>query len=163
MPTSLTQLPLPQDRPKFTTTELNDYFTRIHLPQKCLSSPILSNPSLARTKHHGLPFLHALIIHHTCAIPFENLELHYSPHKTISLHIPHLYAKLVRQRRGGRCMENNTFFAAVLRSLGYAVRNCGGRVARDMSPYPEVRKSQATTYDGWNHMLNLVGCVAAGW
>ena len=53
-------------------------------------------------------------------------------------------------------MENNTFFATVLRSLGFQVRNCGGRVSRAMSPYAEVRKNQGQTYDGWNHMLNLV-------
>ncbi|KAL6703436.1 N-malonyltransferase fdb2 [Coniothyrium glycines] len=53
-------------------------------------------------------------------------------------------------------MENNIFFATVLRSLGFEVRNCGGRVSRAVSPCPEVRKHQSTTYDGWNHMLNLV-------
>jgi arylamine N-acetyltransferase len=53
-------------------------------------------------------------------------------------------------------MENNTFFATVLRSLGFDVRNCGGRVSRAMSPYAEVRRNQSATYDGWNHMLNLV-------
>jgi arylamine N-acetyltransferase len=53
-------------------------------------------------------------------------------------------------------MENNTFFATVLRSLGFDVRNCGGRVARSMSPYAEVRRNQSATYDGWNHMLNIV-------
>jgi arylamine N-acetyltransferase len=53
-------------------------------------------------------------------------------------------------------MENNTFFATVLRSLGFDVRNCGGRVSRAMSPYPDVRLNQSATYDGWNHMLNLV-------
>jgi arylamine N-acetyltransferase len=53
-------------------------------------------------------------------------------------------------------MENNTFFGTVLRSLGYEVRNCAGRVSRAMSPYPEVRRTQAATYDGWNHMFNLV-------
>ena len=60
-------------------------------------------------------------------------------------------------------MENNTFFATVLRSLGFHVRNCGGRVSRAMSPYPEVRRQQAATYDGWNHMLNLVGFDDGGW
>jgi arylamine N-acetyltransferase len=53
-------------------------------------------------------------------------------------------------------MENNTFFATVLRSIGYDVRNCGGRVSRALSPFPEVRRNQGATYDGWNHMLNLV-------
>lgn len=29
-------------------------------------------------------------------------------------------------------------------------------MARAMSPYPDVRRNQSATYDGWNHMLNLV-------
>jgi arylamine N-acetyltransferase len=145
-----------EDRPRYSTAELHQYFTRIQLPQKHIESPLLSNATLSETKEHGLPFLEALTRHHTSNVPFENLELHYSAHKTVSLDTAHLYAKFVHQRRGGRCMENNTFFATVLRSLGFDVRNCGGRVSRAMSPYPEVRKNQSATYDGWNHMLNLV-------
>lgn len=157
VPSRLTQLPvINEERPRFSVIELQDYFQRIDLPQRYLDSPVLSDKTLAATKQHGLPFLKALIRYHTCNVPFENLELHYSAHKTVTLKIPDLYVKIVKQRRGGRCMENNTFFATVLRSLGFEVRNCGGRVSRAMSPYPEVRRNQASTYDGWNHMLNLV-------
>lgn len=157
LPTSLTQLPLcDEDRLRYSSNQLHNYFTRIQLPQKYLDSPLLSNRSYAATKEHGLPFLQALTRYHTCEVPFENLELHYSAHKTITLDPAELYIKIVSRRRGGRCMENNTFFASVLRSLGFEVRNCGGRVSRAMSPYPEVRRNQAATYDGWNHMLNLV-------
>lgn len=157
VPSSLTQLPLDDsDRPRYSDTQLHDYFKRLGLPQKYLDSPVLSDRTKATTTEHGLPFLQALTRYHTCNVPFENLELHYSAHKTITLDVAELYAKIVGKRRGGRCMENNTFFATVLRSLGYEVRNCGGRVSRAMSPYPEVRRNQATTYDGWNHMLNLV-------
>ena len=53
-------------------------------------------------------------------------------------------------------MENNGFFGTVLRSLGYEVRNCAGRVSRMMSPLQHIREEQGETYDGWNHMLNLV-------
>jgi arylamine N-acetyltransferase len=157
-PVALTQLPLDVDsRPRYSHAQLNDYFTRIlELPQQYIDSPILSDASKADTKEHGLPFLNALTRHHTCKVPFENLELHYSAHKTISLDPAHLYTKFVQQRRGGRCMENNTFFATVLRSLGFDVRNCAGRVSRAMSPYAEVRRNQSQTYDGWNHMLSLV-------
>ncbi|KAJ4376910.1 N-malonyltransferase fdb2 [Didymella sp. IMI 355093] len=157
VPTSLIQLPLnDEDRPRYSVEQLQDYFTRIQLPQKYLNSPLLSNNSYAATKEHGLPFLQALTRSHTCEVPFENLELHYSAQKIITLDPADLYTKIVTRRRGGRCMENNTFFATVLRSLGFEVRNCGGRVSRAMSPYPDVRKNQAVTYDGWNHMLNLV-------
>lgn len=156
-PTSLTQLSLSdEDRPRYSVTQLHDYFARIQLPQKYLESPLLSNKSHATARQHGLPFLQALTRHHTCAVLFENLELHYSAHKTITLDPAELYTKIVNRRRGGRCMENNTFFGTVLRSLGFEVRNCGGRVSRAMSPYPDVRRNQAATYDGWNHMLNLV-------
>ncbi|KAI4674775.1 uncharacterized protein J4E84_010381 [Alternaria hordeiaustralica] len=136
-PSRLTQLPLGDEAPRYSTSELYSYFQRIRLPQKYLDTPLLSDNTLATTKQHGLPFLQALTIHHTSHIPFENLELHYSTHKTITLNPQALYTKIVTQRRGGRCMENNTFFGTVLRSLGFHVRNCGGRVSRAMSPYAE--------------------------
>jgi arylamine N-acetyltransferase len=154
---ALTQLSLnDEDRPRYSTTQLRKYFSRVELPQQYVDSPILPDAAKAGTKEHGLPFLHALTRHHTAYVPFENLELHYSAHKTVSLDPIHLYTKFVEKRRGGRCMENNTFFATVLRSLGFDVRNLGGRVSRAMSPYPEVRQNQSQTYDGWNHMLNIV-------
>lgn len=53
-------------------------------------------------------------------------------------------------------MENNGFFGTVLRSLGYDVRNCAGRVSRAWNPNPTIRETQGDTYDPWNHMLNLV-------
>ena len=156
-PTVLTQLPLDEDaRPRYRNTELRDYFECIKLPQKYLDSIVLKDAAQARTKEHGLPLLGALTRYHACNVPFDNLVLHYSTHKTVTLDLAELYTKIVRRRLGGRCMENNTFFGTVLRSLGYQVRNCGGRVARAMSPYPDVRRDQSTTYDGWNHMLDLV-------
>ncbi|RAQ51159.1 N-hydroxyarylamine O-acetyltransferase [Aspergillus flavus] len=156
-PNVLTQLPLNEDaRPRYSDAELRDYFECIKLPQKYLDSIVLKDKTQAGTKEHGLPLLQALTRYHTCHVPFDNLVLHYSPHKTVTLDLAELYTKIVRRQLGGRCMENNTFFGTVLRSLGYEVRNCGGRVARAMSPYPDVRRNQSATYDGWNHMLNLV-------
>jgi len=150
----------PKDRPRYSTEQLQTYFKRIQLPQKYLESPVLAHSSLAKTKEHGLPFLHALTRYHAKNVPFENLELHYSAHKTISLQMDQLYGKFaergIQYGRGGRCMESNGFFGTVLRSLGYQVRNCAGRVSRMMSPSTETRESQGQTYDGWNHMLNLV-------
>ena len=162
-PPKLAQVPLdPNDRPRYTPEQLQTYFKRIRLPQKYLDSPIISssNASLAQTTEHGLPLVHALTRYHAASVPFENLELHYSAHKTISLNMDDLFAKFaergLKYGRGGRCMENNGFFGTVLRSLGYTVRNCAGRVSRSMSPIQEVREQQGQTYDGWNHMLNLV-------
>lgn len=150
----------PKSRPVYTKEQLRTYFQRIHLPQKYLDSPVLSNPSLALTKEHGLPLVHALTRYHACNVPFENLELHYSARKKISLNMDDLYVRFAEKGlqygRGGRCMENNGFFGTVLRSLGFELRNCAGRVSRMMSPDAETREKQGQTYDGWNHMLNLV-------
>lgn len=156
-PTALTQLPLDEEAwPRYSDADLRDYFECIKLPPKYLDSVVLKDAAHAGTKEHGLPLLQALTRYHACNVPFENLVLHYSQHKAVTLDPAELYTKIVRRRLGGRCMENNGFFGTVLRSLGYEVRNCGGRVARAMSPYAEVRRNQSTTYDGWNHMLNLV-------
>lgn len=155
-PTTLTHLPDEANRRFYSKQQVLDYLTRIALPEKYLNSPVLSDPSLARTKEHGLPLLEALCHHHAATCPFENLILHYSASKKVTLDPVALFDWFVVKRRGGRCMETNTFFSTVLRSIGYRVRNCGGRVSRAMSAYPEVRKNQAHTYDGLNHMLNLV-------
>ncbi|KAL8389031.1 hypothetical protein RB595_008845 [Gaeumannomyces hyphopodioides] len=156
-PTSLTQVALsPADRPRYSEAELQEYLERIKLPQEHRDSIVLKDPSQARTKEHGLPFLQALVLYHGCNVLFDNLVLHYSASKAVTLDQAELFTKIVRGGRGGRCMEQNSFLATALRSLGYEVRNCAGRVARAMSPYTEVRKNQSTTYDSWNHMLNLV-------
>ncbi|CAK3879741.1 Arylamine N-acetyltransferase [Lecanosticta acicola] len=168
-PTQMTQLPVkPEDRPRYSKEQLQTYFHRIHLPKHHLASPVLKNdPSLASTQEHGLPLLRALHLYHLGNIPFENLELHYSAHKKISLNMDDLYTKFAERGlqygRGGRCMENNGFFGTVLRSIGYDVRNCAGRVSRSWSPDAETRKQQGETYDCWNHMLNLVRIEEQWW
>ena len=148
------------DRPRYDPEQLKAYFERIKLPREHASSPILDDPKLANTEEHGLPLLRALQLHHLANIPFENLELHYSAKKSISLDMNDLYQKFVirgeRYSRGGRCMENNGFFGTVLRSLGFDVRNCAGRVSRAWNPNSEIREKQSQSYDPWNHMLNLV-------
>ncbi|EMC97767.1 hypothetical protein BAUCODRAFT_66508 [Baudoinia panamericana UAMH 10762] len=156
-----TQMALdPKDRPRYSKEQLQTYFERIKLPQKCLDSPVFTEPALAKTTEHGLPLVHAMTRYHAAFVPFENLELHYSSHKTISLNMDDLFTKFAERGlqygRGGRCMENNGFFGTVLRSLGFDVRNCAGRVSRMHNPDRTVREQQGQTYDCWNHMLNLV-------
>jgi N-hydroxyarylamine O-acetyltransferase len=73
-----------------------------------------------------LETLRALHLHHVCAIPFENLDVLLDRH--LSLELPALEQKLVHARRGGYCYEQNTYFAAVLRALGFRVANLIARV-----------------------------------
>lgn len=119
-PTALPQVALDEDaRPRFSDAQLREYLNCIKLPPKYLDSKVLKDATLAGTKEHGLPFLRALTRYHACNVPFDNLVLHYSADKTVTLDQADLYAKIVRRHLGGRCMENNSFFGTVLRSLGY--------------------------------------------
>lgn len=140
--------------PTYTRAQIGTYFRRIELPTQWAKSAVFADPSLARTKMHGLPLLQVLVRHHISRIPFEDLGLHYSTHKVPSLDLADLHRQMAvdgaRTGRGGQCMEHNTFFGAVLRSLGYEVRNGGSRVSKPGSP--DARSS----YSGWSHMHNLV-------
>jgi N-hydroxyarylamine O-acetyltransferase len=97
--------------------DLDAYFRRIRY-----TGPRL--PSLAT--------LRALHLHHVLAIPFENLDVLLG--RTIALDLPALERKLVHDRRGGYCYEQNTFFGAVLRALGFEVTQLIARVRWQVPP-----------------------------
>ena len=63
---------------------------------------------------------------HVAAIPFENLDILLG--RGISLDAEHLRYKLIAQRRGGYCFEQNTLFLAVLRELGFSTTAMEARV-----------------------------------
>ncbi len=74
--------------------------------------------------------LKALHRAHLLAVPFENLDIHLK--RPIVLDETRLFDKIVHQRRGGFCYEQNGLFAAVLRRMGYEVTLLEARVnARD--------------------------------
>jgi N-hydroxyarylamine O-acetyltransferase len=73
-----------------------------------------------------LAALHAL---HPTAIPFENLDtLRGAP---IRLDVESLQRKLVFERRGGYCFEQNLLFMNVLTALGFRVIGLSARVLWD--------------------------------
>lgn len=84
------------------TFALAPYFDRI-------GYPVPEIPSLENLKR-----LHR---HHVMAIPFENLDIHYP--QTILLEEDRFYDKIVQQRRGGFCYEQNGLLYEVLQQLGY--------------------------------------------
>ncbi len=94
--------------------------------------------------------LRALQRAHVAAIPFENLEIMLG--RPILLDIEALQAKLVRQRRGFYCYEQNLLFAAALERLGFSVTGLGARVRMGSD------KLTAET-----HMLLLVSIDGEGW
>jgi N-hydroxyarylamine O-acetyltransferase len=75
-----------------------------------------------------LAALHAL---HPTAIPFENLDtLRGAP---IRLDVDSLQRKLVLERRGGYCFEQNLLFTHVLTALGFRVIGLSARVLWERS------------------------------
>jgi N-hydroxyarylamine O-acetyltransferase len=85
----------------------------------------------ARTGYAGpreptLATLHAITLHHATSIPFENLDVLLN--RGIRLAPEAVFRKLVTDRRGGYCFEQNTLLLLVLRALGYRVTPIGARV-----------------------------------
>lgn len=82
------------------------------------------------------PELSGLVRAHLCHIPFENLSV--LAGQPILLDDESLYAKLVRQKRGGYCFEQNTLMQRVLEHLGYELTPLQARIRRstgEMRPY----------------------------
>jgi arylamine N-acetyltransferase len=136
------------ERPTYTASQLTQWLNLINptkspIPLKDLTVDILADP---------LATLSKIQLWQLAAIPFGNLVLHYSPHHIISLDTETLFTKIVGRRMGGYCMENNTFFATVLRSLGYKLYTTGARVSWALD---EDHKDPGG-YSGWSHMLIIV-------
>ncbi|MFA6961433.1 MAG: arylamine N-acetyltransferase [Opitutaceae bacterium] len=83
-----------------------------------------------------LATLHAIVRHHTATIPFENLDVLLG-HR-IQLDPASLQKKLIHDRRGGYCFEQNGLLLLVLEALGYRVTPLSARVRwqrpRDFTP-----------------------------
>ena len=67
---------------------------------------------------------------HAQTIPFENLDIQLG--RRIAVDLPSIERKLVHDRRGGYCFEQNTLLAAVLRALGFEITLLLGRVRWQM-------------------------------
>ena len=74
---------------------------------------------LARIGLDGRPSVAAVHRAHATSIPFENLDPHCGI--PVSLAVPDLERKLVAERRGGYCFEQNLLLKAALEALGAEV------------------------------------------
>ncbi|PYI07737.1 arylamine N-acetyltransferase 2 [Aspergillus sclerotiicarbonarius CBS 121057] len=144
-------------RPTYSPEQLARYFDRIGLPQQYRESPVVQ-AGAAIGGHTALHFLRVLQRYQVAAVPFENLNLHYSAHRGISIDPQSLFDKIVdcNSERGGYCMENSGLFGTVLRSLGYEVTAVGGRVNEAAQPMSASKNWKGPKFDGWNHMVNII-------
>ncbi len=74
--------------------------------------------------------LRGLAKHHVSSVPFENLNVLLG--LPIELTASALENKLVGQRRGGYCFEQNGLMLGVLEQIGFEVRPLSGRVRIDL-------------------------------
>ena len=96
-----------------------------------MDSSLQLDTCFARLSYDGpreptLPVLHALTAAHAQSIPFENLDVLLN--RRIRLESDALFKKLVHDRRGGYCFEQNGLFLEVLGRLGFAVTPLSARV-----------------------------------
>jgi N-hydroxyarylamine O-acetyltransferase len=122
---------------------------------------------LARVGYDGprastLAVLHDLTAAHTQSIPFENLDVLLG--RPIELEIDAVFDKLVRQRRGGYCFEQNGLFLHALTALGFEARPLSARVRidrpRDYTP-PRTHMFLRVELDGASWLTDVgVGALS---
>lgn len=110
------------------------------------------------------PTMDVLMSIHRChllTVPFENLTVHSGGR--VQLGLPQLYNKIVNQRRGGFCYENNGLFSWLLSEIGFEVTLLAGQVRGSTGHYgpPFDHFISMVTLDG-KHWLCDVGFGAAG-
>jgi N-hydroxyarylamine O-acetyltransferase len=93
----------------------------------------------------SLATLEALALAHPIAIPFENLDAFLR--RPLPLDIASLQRKLVLEKRGGWCFEQNLLFGAALRALGFRPIGLAARVLWN-APEGSIRPR--------SHMLLLI-------
>jgi len=79
-----------------------------------------------RVLSKDLSTLQSVLRHHTETIPFENLSV--LQRRQIGLDTECLQRKLVEERRGGYCFEQNLLLSHALEALGFKIKHVGGRV-----------------------------------
>jgi N-hydroxyarylamine O-acetyltransferase len=94
--------------------------------------------------------LRELHLAHATHVPFENIEVLMG--RPVRLDLASLWKKLVEDRRGGYCFEQNTLFAAVLERIGFPVRRLAARV-----------RMGAAGITARNHMLLAVEADGRQW
>jgi len=104
-------------------------------------TPIDLDAYFARTGYTGprtptLATLNGLVAAHAQTIPFENLDVLLG--RGINLEPAAVHQKLLREKRGGYCFEQNSLLLEVLEALGFAVKPISARVRiqrpRDFTP-----------------------------
>ena len=103
-----------------------------------------------------LATLHAVVAAHAQTIPFENLDVLLG--RPISLVPDAVFKKLILDRRGGYCFEQNSLLHRVLIALGFKVTTLSARVRwqrpRDFTP-PRTHLFLRVELDGTSWLADV--------
>lgn len=91
-----------------------------------LISSYLKYIGFLTTPRVDLDTLKQLHILHTLKIPFENLNPFLD--MPVNLELPDLVQKMVQNKRGGYCFEQNNLLLNALREIGFKAKGLGARV-----------------------------------
>jgi arylamine N-acetyltransferase len=116
-------------RPQYTDDQLSQYLSLLFSRSDCFRTLSTLKEKL---KTDPLATLTTLQKYHLGTVPWGDVSLHYSTDKIISLDAEDLFQKIVVKRHGGYCMEVNTLYAAVLRSLGVKLYTTGARISNNV-------------------------------
>lgn len=126
------------------------YFARIGLPGDFPVS-------------HTYAFLREVQYHHVTTVPYENLDI--LDGRPLSLRPEDLFDKIVTRHRGGYCFEVNGALSALLKELGFPVKNYFARFLRGETTVP-VRRHRVlavTAEDGVYLCDTGIGQSAPRW
>jgi N-hydroxyarylamine O-acetyltransferase len=103
-----------------------------------------------------LETLNAIVFRHVCTIPFENLDVLLG--RPIGLEPADLERKLVADRRGGYCFEQNGLLLLVLAALGFQAAPLSARVRlqrpREVTP-PRTHLFVRVELDGESWLVDV--------
>lgn len=97
--------------------------------------------------------LHAIHTGHTANIPFENLDIQMG--LPIRLEPEAICAKLVGQRRGGYCFEQNSLLAMALTAVGFTPRRRLARVRMGGEPAGRSHLMLLVAVDGQDYISDV--------
>jgi N-hydroxyarylamine O-acetyltransferase len=116
-------------------------------------SPYLARIGLEGPVSPDLAGLHAIHTAHTAAIPFENLDIQMG--QPIRLEPEAICAKLVGQRRGGYCFEQNSLLAMALAAVGFTPRRRLARVRMGAEPGGRSHLMLLVAVDGQDYITDV--------
>lgn len=108
------------------------------------------------TPRRDLTTLQQLHHLHPLAIPFENLDPWLG--RPVSLEPTHVFTKLVTQKRGGYCFEQNLLFREALEALGFDVVGLSARVVWNLPEgvtLPRTHMLLLTTIDARRYVADV--------